>query len=83
MVFLFWCVFSDELVFCAKYYTAFLKSLLVYCVPLSVLSLSPEQSGFSTDTAFVIGSIATCFAASISNAYDIHLRVKQSATLKQ
>ena len=41
--------------------TAFLKSLLVYYVQLSVLSLSLEQSGFSTDTAFVIESITTCF----------------------
>ena len=55
----------------------------MYYVPLSVLSLSLEQSGFSTDTAFVIGSIATYLEASTSNAYDAYLYVRQSIALKQ
>ena len=36
--------------------TAFLKSWLAYWLPLSVRTLSREQSGFSAATAFVIES---------------------------
>ena len=48
--------------------TAFLKSWLVYWLPLSVRNRSCEQSGFSAAMAFVMDSIATCLVASTSKA---------------
>ena len=79
---LLWGVLPDELLGYSQLEYGLAK--VIAGVLNTVVSPQPlEQSGFSVATAFVSVSIAVCLDASTSNAYETHLRVKQSITLKQ